>query len=245
MAFIRCGWFIWLAALPLGAGTIEVSSAPTATLHAGDALTFGVADWNFAVQAAHFGLPQYPTHIGFTFVSAPVNETGQFIAILGSNDGSVEVAFDAPLSFIPGSFQGAFYRGPVSTLQASMTLSGTLSQQLFAGPGAVLILRNAGPDVVLGLPPYTLREDLSVSLIGGGLSVGGPRGAVRLDDPPESAGTETPEPGSGSLLLAGAVLLCAATGVWKRRSHQRIPQGWAPQRHESADCNPIRHSDTI
>jgi len=224
MTFIRCVCFIWLATLPLCAGTIDVSSAQTAELHTGDSLSFGVADWNFAIHAADLGLPQHPTHIGFTLVSAPVKGTGQFIATLGSSDGSVTVAFDEPLTFVAGAFQGSFYHGAVSTLQASMDLSGTLSKQLFAGPGAVLSLRNTGPDVVLGLAPYTLREDLNVSLFGGGLSVGGVQGGVTLNGYTSERETETevPEPRSGSLLLVGAGLLCATTGVWKRISHRRI-----------------------
>jgi len=62
-----------------------------------------------------------------------------------------------------------------------------------------------------------LRQDLNVSLGGGGLSVGAPLGGVNLleaSDPPDPP--DVPEPRSGLLLLGGGALLWALSRV--RRS---------------------------
>jgi hypothetical protein len=220
-----------LSALPLGAGTINVSTQVSALFDTGDELSITVPSWNFSTHAADFGLPVYPTEVQFTFVSAPEDLPGQFEAVLESGDDSLSVSFGA-LSFVPGSFQGSRYRGAVSVLEGSLHLSETLSQELFRNSAAVLVLLNTGPAVTLGLPPYTLQQDVSVSLGGGGLSVGAPAGGVTLtdpsnlsgalgplsglplgganfldsSDPPDPAGV--PEPRSELLLLGGGALLC-------------------------------------
>jgi hypothetical protein len=195
-----------LVALPLGAGTIDVSAQVAALLDPGDALSFTVPSWNFGVNAGHFGLPVDPTSVGFVFVSAAEDSLARIEAVLQSGDGAVSVSFGAPLSFIPGTFRGSFYRGPVSVLEGSLRLSETLSQQLFGGSPAVLILRDTGPALAVGLPPYTLQQDMRVSLGGGGLNVGALLGGVgRMDS--ESDPTEAPEPHSGALLLGGGGLL--------------------------------------
>jgi hypothetical protein len=202
-----------LVALPLGAGTIDVSAQVSALLDTGDTLSFTVPSWNFSIDAANLGLPVYPTSVGFAFVSLPEDSPGQFEVVLGSGDGSVSVSFGAPLSFVPGTFQGARYSGAVSALEGSLSLSETLSQQLFGSSAAVLTLLDTGPAVTVGLPPYPLQRDLNVSLGGGGLSVGAPPGRVALmdsSDPPDPPDPPaTPEPGSGVLLLGGGALLWA------------------------------------
>ena len=76
--------------------------------------------------------------------------------------------------------------------------------------------------MTVGLPPYTLRQEMNVSLGGGGLSVGSPLGGVALvasdpSDPPDPPDPpDVPEPGSGLLLLGGGALLWAISRV--RRS---------------------------
>jgi hypothetical protein len=228
-----------LYALPLAAGTIDVSTYASTVFGTGDELSFTVPSWSFSFNAENFGLPVYPTAVEFTFASAVQDSPGQFEAVLESGDGSVSVSF-APLSFVPATFEGTNYQGAVSVLEGSVQLSETLSQQLFGSSAAVLMLLNAGPDVTVGLPPYTLQQDMTVSLGGGGLSVGArlsgvslvdaplgglalmdaPLGGLSLldsPDPPDPPDPpETPEPGSGLLLLGGAALLWAVS--WLRRS---------------------------
>ena len=223
MTYPWCGLAVILCALPLAAGTIEVSAQVSALLDTGDALSFTVPSWNFGIDAANFGLPEYPTSVEFEFMSDSADLPARVEAVLESGDGSVSVSFGAPLSFAPGMFQGSHYRGAVSVLQGSLHLSQTLSQQLFGGSPALLILLNTGPALTVGLPLYTLRQDLNVSLGGGGLSVGALPGGVALvetSDPPDppdpSDPPDTPEPGSGLLLLGGGALLWALSKL--RRS---------------------------
>jgi hypothetical protein len=215
MAYRWCGLAVILVALPLGAGTINVSAQVAALLDTGDALSFTVPASNFGINAGHYGIPVYPTSVGFVFVSAAEDPLAQIAAVLESGDGSVSVSFGAPLSFVPGTFQGSRYSGAVSVLQGSLHLSETLSQQLFGSSPAVLTLLNTGPALTLGMPPHTLQQDLNVSLGGSGLGVGAPLGGVALmADPPDPP--DVPEPGSGLLLLGGGALLWALSRL--RRS---------------------------
>lgn len=223
-------------ALPLGAGTINVSAQVAALLDTGDALSFTVPSRNFGINAAHFGLPVDPTNVEFTFVSAPVDSPAQFEVVLESGDDSVSVLFDTVMSFVPGTFQGSRYHGSVSVLEGSLHLSETQSQELFGSSPAVLTLLNTGPALTVGMPPYTLQQDLNVSLGGSGLSVGAqlggvslvgaPQGGVSLVDPPlggvalmdsESDPAGTPEPCSGVLLLGGGALLWALAKLRKSK----------------------------
>ena len=210
MTYRWCGLAVILSALPLAAGTIEsdVSAQVSALLNTGDALWFTVPSWNFGIDAAHYGLPEYPTSVGFVFVTVAEDSLAQFEAVLVSGDGSVSVSFGAPLSFVPALFQGSPYSGAVSVLEGSLQISETSSQQLFGSSPAVLILLNTGPALTLGMPPHTLQQDLNVSLGGSGLGVGAPLGGVALmADPPDPP--DVPEPGSGLLLLGGGALLWA------------------------------------
>jgi hypothetical protein len=212
MALRCCGLAAVLVALPLGAGTIDVSAQVAALLDTGDALSFTVPSWNFGVNAAHFGLPVYPTSVGFVFISAAEDSLARIEAVLMSGDGSVSVSFGAPLSFVPGTFHGSRYSGSISVLVGSLQLSEALSQQLFGDSPAVLTLRNIGPALTVGLAPYTLQQDMNVSLGGGGLSVGAPLDGVALMHS-ESDTTETPEPRSWALLLGGGGLLWALAAL--------------------------------
>jgi hypothetical protein len=199
---------------------IDVSGQVSALLETGDALSFTVPSWNFSIDAGEFGLPVYPTEVEFTFVSDPVASPAQFEVVLESGDDSVSVLLGALLSFVPGTFQGAGYSGAVSVLDGSLSLSETLSQQLFGNSAAVLMLLNTGPAVTVGLPPYNLRQDMNVSLGGGGLSVGSPLSGVSLadaSDPPDTSdASDAPEPQSGLLLPGGGALLWAVSRL--RRS---------------------------
>ena len=217
---MRRALVLLLAALPLAAGTVDVSTATSVFLHDGYSLTFGVADWNFAVNAARLGLPQDPTQVRFALVSAPLGAAGQFTGVLDSSDGSLSVPFSTPVGFISGSFQGAGYQGAVSVAQGSMSLSPAQSRQLFAGTGAFLTLYYSGPDITIGLAPYTLQQDMSVSLSGSGLSVGALPGGVILD-PPENPGSPVPEPVSGLLLAAAGVLSSLSWMVRQRTAPSR------------------------
>jgi len=204
---MKFAWMVLAAALRLSAATVDVSGAATELLNPGDALSFAIASWNYGLDAFQYGLPVYPTDIGFVFVSAPdfpLLLRAEIEASLGAADGSTTEASGAPLTFSPGVFSSAGYSGPVSTLQGSWQLSTAASQRIFGGSGALLNLRNLGPAITLGLAPYTLPQDLFVTLSGGGLSVGGLHGAVTFQESPMQ---EAPEPHSPALLMGGGVFL--------------------------------------
>jgi hypothetical protein len=220
-----------LSALPLVADTTIVSSDVSALFGTGDALSITVPSRSFSSEAAIFRLPVYPTEVQFTFVSAVENSPGQFQASLESGDDSVSVSFGA-LSFLPGTFQGSSYSGPISVLTGSVQLTEALSQQLFGSSAAVLVLLNAGPAVTVGLSPYSLQQDVNLTLEGGGLTVGALPGEVTLTDPPPSLGggagftqldssdppdPPTPEADSGLLMLGGGALLCVLATLRKSR----------------------------
>jgi hypothetical protein len=229
-------WGLCLAILvapEIGAATIDVSSMSSAVVHTGDTLVFQLLTWNFGVNAAPFGLPVYPTDVSFALVSAPLSVAPGFAATLESADRAVSVAFDSP-TFGPGYFQGSGYEGEVATLQGYLHLSPLLSEELFSAPSAVIALRNQGPDVTIGLPPYLLRQDLCASLSGGPLSVGAIPGFVELESQGNgarllgfrgpvnfAADSQVPEPRSGGLLFGGGVLLCGLSVVLARVSRGR------------------------
>jgi len=202
------------ASLPLAASPINVTNQTTASLNTDDALFFTLATYGFAVDAAAFGLSPYPAVVSFGFVSSSPGPGGLFDAMLETPSGSVIAAFPGPLEFVPAQYQGAYYSGPVGELEASFTLSPALSQQLFSGATAVLVLQNLGPTASVGLSSYTIPQDLTVSLSEGGLTTGSPVVEATLDDPPPPGGV--PEPGSGWLLAGGAALCWAAAAAMKR-----------------------------
>jgi hypothetical protein len=228
---------LYLAAVTvslMGATTIDVSNQTGAVVHTGDSLVFQLLSWNFAVDAAAFGMPANPTEVNFALVSAPLGGAGEFAATLESADRSVSVAF-GDLSFGPGYFQGSGYAGEVSTLQGYLSLSQVLSGEIFNGSAAFIVLRNEGPDVTLGLAAYVLRQDLYSSLSGGALSVGALPGSVDLETRANqarlmnfgapagmAAGSQVPEPRSGRLLLGGGALLCVLSAVLARLSRGRV-----------------------
>jgi hypothetical protein len=138
-------------ALTLHAGAIgDDTSTASILLQPGDSLAFQVMSWNFGFNAARFGLDPYPTDVSFTFVTAPTGAEAIVSAWLESPDGLYTAAFAAPLDFTPGLFSSSRYRGTVSTLQSYLHLSPELSAEIFAGGSALLVLRNDGPDVLLG-----------------------------------------------------------------------------------------------
>jgi hypothetical protein len=223
-----------LAAPPVGASILDVSSETSIVVHAGDTLIFQLLTGSFGVNAARQNQSPYPTDVNFALVSAPLSEAAGFAASVQSPDGTVSVALDN-LTFGPGNLQSSGYTGAVSVLQGALHLSSPLdSAQLFSESSVVVALLNEGPDVTIGLAPYLLRQDLFASLSGGPLSVGATPGSVELESPdrpmnlqrfrgmgPLAVDSEVPEPQTLRLLFGGGVLLCGLSAVLARVSRRR------------------------
>jgi hypothetical protein len=202
------------------AATIVVSSQPAEVLQTGDSLAFFFTDSSYAKFATSMGMGAYPSQIFFDLVSAPDAPAGQFTVALESVDGSSSSMFPGLVEWTSGMVETSEYYGTASVLQDSLTLSSTLSQEIFAGSEAELILSYTGPDVTVGLPGYSLEQDLTISLAGGPLSIGAMEYGVTLDDgadPPATA----PEPGSAALVFGVGMSLCAISLVLKRFGRSR------------------------
>ena len=180
-----------------------------AILQTGDSVSFAISDRSFVFNSQRLGGPPAPTGISFQFFTAPLAGSTQFDATLESADGSVAVAVDN-LTFVPGTFQGAEYRGMVSSLNGRFTLPEAVSAALFANSQAVLVLQNEGPAVALGLASYSLPQELEVSLSAGNFSVG----ALELGPAFASVREDAPEPDYGWVSgVVGLAFLAAGLGL--------------------------------
>jgi hypothetical protein len=240
-----------LAAPPMGASILDVSSETSVVVHTGDTLIFELLTWNFGANADRQHLSHYPTDVSFALVSAPLSVGAGFAATLESADGTVSAALGI-LTFGLGNLQSSGYTGAVSVLQGALHLSSLLdSEGLFSGSSVVIDLLNQGPDVTVGLAPYLLRQDLFASLSGGPLSVGAIPGSVELESPdnpmsskrfggPALSGADSavPEPQTLALLFGGGALLCGLSAALARVSRRR-QQVYRAKNQPFASANPL------
>jgi hypothetical protein len=213
---------VLLASTRLPAGSIEpvpvdVSAAGSQLLNPTDRLLFTVLSSNYSKQAARWGFSSYPSSISFQFFSVPGPGAGEFSAWWQTPDGELLAGFPGTLSWSTGWIQTSAYTGPISVLHGSMSLSSIMAAEL-AGNSAVLVLENKAGPMNVGLPPYTLGEDLLVSLSTGGFGTGGVVTRVQYLDPPAPA----PEPSSGLILVAAGLTLCCISRAMNRISRRHI-----------------------
>jgi len=181
-----------------GAGISDTET--TVLLHSGDSLIFQLQTWTYAYNAARFGLNADPTTLSFTLISAPTDGTANLSLWLDL------VPLAGPLSFSTGQYSGSNYQGPVSVIQALLHLTPSLSQELLSSGDAELVLRNDGSDLLLGFPPNSLRQDVSVSLTGGPLTVAALTAGVSVDS--------APEPSPAVLVLLPLIFGCLKRQQW-------------------------------
>ncbi len=201
---------------PLRASTVNVTDDSNVFLSTGEDLLFRVSIQDYQNEASYFGAPLSPTGFGFTLVTAPTDSGAQFQVELESDNGSSFDILPGSLTLQPGTFDSWDYSGPVSTLSGSFSLSSNQSDSLFAGGTAFLIIKDLSGNVTLGLPPYTLTDDLYGSVYGGELNVGATTISTFYDPP-----TAVPEPGSGFLVIAGGLGLSIAAAL-RRRTLRRF-----------------------
>jgi hypothetical protein len=207
----RCACFVLAAVLPLVAANIDVTGQNTVFLNTGESLLFTVPVANFVTDAHSLGVSSNPVSVTFQLLAAPSSGPTEFTVDLQSGDGSIDTGMSGPLSFAPGTLASSLYTGPVAALSWTFYLSSSLSARIFAGSSAVLFVRNDGMPVTLGLGPFTLQQDLYVTLAGSTFSVGALQGTVWLDPPGEA-----PEP-SSALLLAGSLAVLFPIALVRKR----------------------------
>ena len=195
---------VWACALAvsLSASTIDVSGQSTQTIQAGDSLVFLFSGTSYAKCAEGMDMSPYPGSVNFTFASMPVVGSGEFTAALESADGTAFAEFPNPVTWTSGYAQNSGYSGAISAVVETLALTPDLSQELFSGGAAELVLDYSGPAVTLGMSGSDMRQDIAISLVGGPLSIGGMVYSVGLDDDPivetnATQGSVAPEPGSG------------------------------------------------
>src|SRR5690242_13660380 len=93
---------VLLAAVPLHAGTIDVTALEMARLRAGDRLSFELFVWNYAQNARTFGIAPDPDEFSFAFATSPTNSHGTLSATLSSPDASISVRVDEISGFTAG-----------------------------------------------------------------------------------------------------------------------------------------------
>ncbi len=188
-------------------------SADTLSLwQTGGQLVFHFSAASYRNNAAFFGVPANPTSLQFLFLSEAGGAGAQVAASLETLDGSLSLLLPGFLDFVPGTFMNGGNSLPVSTLGGAWTLPGATSARLFDGSAeAILRLTNFGEDMIVGLPPYSLRDDLQISLGGGNLSAGAL--VLSVDAPLAPTATSVPEPSFALLLLAGAVVLALSVAL--------------------------------
>lgn len=203
-------WVLALAVSPLRPGAIfDVTSHTTQKMYPGDTLYFLVSDLTMPVV----------DRVSFQFFSAPIDLSTQFEAALMSRDGSTSVEFSSPV-LTAGVFSGSLYSGAVTVISGELSLPDGVSADIFQNKRATLMLRDLGPAVTVGLAPYTLTQDLSLTLGYGPVSAGAVTNGTLYEDPPPPA--ETPESDSRLLVALAGVLLCLCSRALKRISDYRI-----------------------
>ncbi len=237
----RLATFVLLSALPLAAGSVDVTDQSFARVHPGAGVTIDFGIWNYGLDNP--GSSPYPASFDFSVITqdpdattanAPGSAAAYYPGYLfqgwvESLDGSVSVPLYDPLAeqlgFNPGALllaPGVFDSGStpqlsVGVLSAMVNLSPEMAQALFGSSfTARMVLQNLGPAIVLGIGPgYTVRNAISEpDVTGAGPdTVAGITGTVTVDNPEPATWT----------LAAGAAALFLVTSLRSRAARARGP----------------------
>jgi hypothetical protein len=210
MRFLRMILIASAAVSNAAAGAIfDVSTAPSQQMNPGDTLYFLLSNLSL-----HTGVQT----VEFVFASQSVHGSPQFEAELTSRDGAASASFGA-VNIIAGYMTSSLYTGRVSAISAIITLPPSTSSAIWQDGRATLVLHDIGATVTLGLPGYTLRDDLSASLQSGNRTAGAVVNGVLYEDPPPG---DAPENDSWLLVGGGLVIFSMSVRALKRSSRSRI-----------------------
>jgi hypothetical protein len=187
--------------LSLAASPPIVVTQATASVNTDYALLFTLDTSKFAEAASNEGSPMLPGVVSFRFDTGSPAPSGLWAALLETPEGSVIATFPEFMEFETAQYFSPDYSGPVGEIEGSLPLSSAASQQL-GDSRVVLVLLNLGPTVTVGLPPYLIADDLTVSLSGDRLTTSAPVVEVTLADPAPPC---APEPRWGRLFTSRAL----------------------------------------
>lgn len=198
---------------PLNASSIDASADTDIVLHTGDKLVFQIDIQNYQTEAPIYDAPGMPSSLDFSLVTDPTVSPVKFAAGIESVSGSDTEALGGSLSFEAGTFESAYYSGPISTLSGEFGFSRGDAASVFSGGLAVLYIEDLGGDVTIGLPPYVLPGDLYASAGGGEISVG-----AYTDSAMVLSASDNPVPETDSiwLMLGGGTGLCVVALFLRR-----------------------------
>jgi hypothetical protein len=209
---------ITLVAASVSATPVDVTTQANQLIGPGDAFNVIISSANFSNLASQFGVSPYPTRVNVTFSSMPTTIVGSFTLELQSSDGSVSADFPGPVGWTNGWASNSGYVGPTSAIVDSINLTSDMSQAIFADGTAQIYLRYSGSPITVGENNRTLKQDFSVSLTGGSLTVAGSVQSVGYTDPPivtVENSTGVPEPG-GTTLMGAGLGLCAIASIVRK-----------------------------
>ena len=153
------------------ASTKDISNETVVLMHHGDVITFAVEVFEYGIEAARLGAPQIPNQVSFVIALSPSESPVQLEATLQSTDGTASMPFPL-LRIQSGEMQSYRYTGAITAISGSLGLSSAVATQLLGNNAVFLVIRNAGPAFTIGGLPYTISQDMNVSLTGNQLSVG-------------------------------------------------------------------------
>ena len=210
----------------MSAATIDVTNDVFALLHTDDSIVIEAGVWNYGLHNP--GVSPYPTGLGFSLIatrtvvpraalfasSADYYPGYVFQGYLRSLDGSVTALFNDPVADMLGLSPGQLVLAPglysgaarpeqqVGVIYGSANLTLETAEALFGSSFlAEIVIRNLGPDVLVGLGDgYTIRSSVAVPDVNG-------FGDSRVGGIPLRATIETPELGTWILAATAAAAL--------------------------------------
>jgi hypothetical protein len=148
-------------------------------LDRGDALIFELDVLPYQINAARLALSPNPSQLSFVFLSSySIGSAPIFEACYQSPDGT---SFVAPHPAVTvANLKSRAYQGQVLAISDTLFLSEVDANALFQSSTFLLVLRNVGPNALVGGLPLPLAQQLTVTLAGSTLMTNAPVSRVYL-----------------------------------------------------------------